>query len=284
MFDKLIHHKNKFILITVLSFVLGGSLFFINSTPTRSEKPAEITPTIFVHGFKGGPGSFNTMLKRFEDNNWGTKRMIIYVKSSGHVRVRGGIPHTMNPFIQVIFENNRASVADQTNWMQHIMTKLKHDYAIDQVNLVGHSMGGLASTNFLLNNQEGDYPDVNKLVAIGSPFLGIGQSDYFTLNTGEAVVDLQVESNALTTMINNKANFDEDVPALSIAGVVNEEDLEEDHWDGLVTKQSAHGLQNIVPTRNFHQETFIDEFSTHSGLHEHPGVDESVAEFLWSIH
>ncbi|WP_101846694.1 alpha/beta fold hydrolase [Halobacillus sp. Marseille-P3879] len=284
MLDKLIINKKKFIVITILSFVLGSSLFFANSTPTRSEKPAEITPTVFVHGFKGGPASFNTMLDRFEDNNWGTKRMVIYVNPSGDVRVRGGIPHTMNPFIQVIFGNNRASVADQTNWMQKVMAKLKHNYAIDQVNLVGHSMGGLASTNFLLNNQENDYPEVNKLVAIGSPFLGIGQNDYFTMNTGEATVDLQVESNALTTMIKNKENFDENVQALAIAGVINEDAPKEDQWDGLVTQQSAHGLQSIVPEENFYKQTFTDASSTHSGLHEHTGVDQTIAEFLWSIH
>ncbi|MCP3029300.1 alpha/beta fold hydrolase [Halobacillus sp. A5] len=284
MLDKLYTNKKKFITIMILSFVLGGSLFFINSTPTRSEKPTEMTPTIFVHGFKGGPASFNTMLDRFEDNKWGNKRMVVYVSPTGDVRVRGGIPHTMNPFIQVIFGNNRASVADQTNWMQSIMSRLKQDYAIDQVNLVGHSMGGLASTNFLLNNQENDYPEVNKLVTIGSPFLGIGQNDYFTMNSGEATVDLQIESNALTTMINSKENFDEDVQALSIAGIINEEAPIEERWDGLVTEQSAHGLNNIVPEENYYNETFIDANSTHSGLHEHTGVDQTVAEFLWSIH
>ncbi|WP_173917810.1 alpha/beta fold hydrolase [Halobacillus sp. Marseille-Q1614] len=284
MLDKVLHHRKKFIWITVLSFLLGASIFFVNSTPTRSEKPSVVTPTIFVHGYKGGPGSFNTMLDRFEDNNWGTKRMVIYVTNEGNVRVRGGIPYTMNPFIQVIFENNRASIADQTSWLRTIMTKLHNDYAISQVNLVGHSMGGLASTNFLLNNQEGDYPEVKKLITIGSPFLGIGQNDYFSLNTGEATVDLQVKSNALVTMLNSKENFEKDIQALSIAGVINENDLEEDQWDGVVTKPSALGLRGIVPRKNFSELVFSGPSATHSGLHEHTGVDEAVAEFLWNIH
>ncbi|WP_082235610.1 alpha/beta hydrolase [Halobacillus massiliensis] len=284
MLDKVKHHQKKFIWITILSFVMGASLFFLSSTPTRSEPPSVVTPTVFVHGYKGGPGSFNTMLDRFEDNNWGKKRMVIYVTSEGTVRIRGGIPHDMNPFIQIIFENNRASIADQTNWLRTIMTTLRHDYAITQVNLVGHSMGGLASTNFLLNNQKGDYPGVQKLITIGSPFLGIGQMEYFNINTGEATVDLQIESNALATMLNSKENFDEEIQALAIAGVINENDREEEHWDGLVTKQSAFGLQGIVPAKNYNALVFTGPAATHSGLHEHEGVDKAVAEFLWNIH
>ncbi|MCP3031852.1 alpha/beta fold hydrolase [Halobacillus sp. A1] len=284
MLYKIMNHKYKFILLTVLSFLLGGSIFFSNSTPTRSEKPMDTTPTVFVHGFKGGHGSFNTMLDRFENNNWGKKRMLVYVTASGDVKIHGGIPSETNPFIQVIFENNRASIAQQTNWMQKILTDLKEHFSVDQVNLVGHSMGGLASANFLLNNQEGNYPDVKKLVTIGSPFLGIGQEDYFALNTGEATVDLQVESNALLTMLNSKDNFDEDIQTFSIAGVINEEDKSSEQWDGLVTAQSAHGIKGIVPNSHYKKETFRDKGATHSGLHEHTGVDQSVAEFLWNIH
>ncbi|MFC7063628.1 alpha/beta hydrolase [Halobacillus seohaensis] len=284
MFNTMLNDQKKFMVLTILSFLLGSSLFFVNSTPTRSEKPTELIPTVFVHGFKGGPASFNTMLDRFESNNWGTKRMIIYVSDSGDIRTRGNIPHTMNPFIQVIFENNRASIANQTNWIKKIMRKLNQDYAISKLNLVGHSMGGLATTNFLLNNQDGNYPDVEKLVAIGTPFLGISLNDYFSMNTGAATIDLQVNSNALVTMLNSKENFDQYVHSLSIAGVINNNAKEIDEWDGLVTKPSAHGLKNIVPQKNYYKKTLSDPLATHSGLHEHKDVDQAVAKFLWNLH
>ncbi|UOR10384.1 alpha/beta fold hydrolase [Halobacillus amylolyticus] len=277
------YRQRKYIFIPILFFLLGSSLFFLNSTPTRSEDTTQMTPTVFIHGFKGGPGTFNTLLDRFEENNWGTKQMVIHVSSSGNVQVRGSIPYTMNPFIQVLFENDRASIRSQTFWLQKVMWTLKEDYGISQVNLVGHSMGGLASTNFLLNNQRGSFPTVNKLVTIGSPFLGIEQETYFATNTGAATVDLKVDSNALTSMMENKEKISPKVGVLAIAGVINQEAAPAKQTDGLVSKQSALGLSYIIPAVNYQERIFFNEAATHSGLHEFAEVDQAIAQFLWNI-
>ncbi|UOQ91737.1 alpha/beta hydrolase [Halobacillus shinanisalinarum] len=283
MLNPFFYRQKKYIFIPILFFLLGSSLFFLNSTPTRSEDTTQMTPTVFIHGFKGGPGTFNTLLERFEENNWGTKQMVVHVSSSGNVQVRGSIPYTMNPFIQVLFENDRASIKSQTYWLQKVMWTLKEDYGINQVNLVGHSMGGLASTSFLLNNQRGSFPTVNKLVTIGSPFLGIEQETYFATNTGAATVDLKVDANALTSMIENKGKISPKVGVLAIAGVINQEAAPTKQWDGLVSKQSALGLSHIIPPVNYQERTFFNEAATHSGLHEFAEVDQAIAQFLWNI-
>ncbi|WP_079525508.1 alpha/beta fold hydrolase [Halobacillus hunanensis] len=275
--------RKKYILVPILFFLLGSSIFFMNSSPTRSEKTNSTIPTLFVHGFKGGPGTFNTMLQRFESNNWGSKQMVIHVSSSGDLRVRGNIPHSLNPFIQILFENDRASLKDQTHWLKKVMHTLKVDHGVEQVNLVGHSMGGLAATSFLLNNQQGNFPSVNKLVAVGSPFLGIKQESYFAANTGAATVDLKAESHALTNMIKNKENINSKVSVLAIAGVINPEAPPAKQWDGLVSKQSALGLSRIIPPVNYQERIFFNETATHSGLHEFIEVDQALAQFLWSI-
>ncbi|MFD2923266.1 alpha/beta fold hydrolase [Halobacillus naozhouensis] len=277
------NERRKYILIPILFFLLGSSIFFMNSSPTRSEQTDSTIPTLFIHGFKGGPGSFNTMLQRFEGNNWGSKQMVIHVSSSGSVQIRGNIPHTMNPFIQILFKNDRASLENQTFWLKKVLHTLKENYGIDQVNLVGHSMGGLAATNFLLSNQQGSFPSVNKLIAIGSPFLGIDQESYFAANTGAATVDLKADSHALTNMIKNKENINSKVQALAIAGVINQEAPPAKQWDGLVSKQSALGLSRIIAPVNYQERTFFSQTATHSGLHEYIKVDQAIAQFLWSI-
>lgn len=287
MVSEFFRKRQHYTLIIIASFILGGSLFFMNSKSTSSRDTTNFTPTLFVHGFKGGPGSFNTMLQRFDHNNWGSKSMMIHVSTSGDLFILGTISNEINPFIQIVFENNHASIESQTAWLQKIMATLRETYDIKQVNLVGHSMGGLASTNFLLNNQAGSYPRVEKLAVIGSPFKGIDTEDYFAVNTGEATVDLRTESQALLDMVDKKANFDETIAVLTIAGVING-DVDQNQgtsgtsiWDGLVSLSSALGIKDIVP--HSRDEIFYDAAATHSGLHEHLGVDQILAEFLWGI-
>lgn len=276
MFNILFTNKKIVIFLTSVFIILCSTLLFTDQPQTKSQDTTYITPTLFIHGFKGGPGSFNTMLHRFERNGWGTRGLIFHVNADGEVKVEGQLTNDYNPMIQVLFEHNRASLADQTVWLQRIMAALQKTYEIKQVNLIGHSMGGLTSANYLLHNEGNKYPAVKHLVVIGSPFKGIHQKSYFDVNTGAATVDLQPSSAALKNMIHKKNHFDEHVSVLSIAGVINNEDT-----DGLVSRASAHGIKDIVPASNYQEETFYDTNATHSGLHEHTDVDKKVAAFLW---
>ncbi|RSL32400.1 alpha/beta hydrolase [Salibacterium salarium] len=100
--EKFIQYRKKSLLFTVILFVCCTAIFFINDKPTDSMKSEDITPTLFVHGFKGGPGSFNTLLDRFDRNDWGTKGLTFHVTSSGNLQVTGSISNGKNPFIQII--------------------------------------------------------------------------------------------------------------------------------------------------------------------------------------
>ncbi|MFG6113946.1 alpha/beta fold hydrolase [Halobacillus sp. MO56] len=283
--------QNKLMLILAAALIIGAVIFFINSTPTSSQDNANITPTLFVHGFKGGPGSFNTMLDRFEEKRLGQKEMVIRVSTEGKLSIRGDFSGSKHPFIQVIFEKNRASLHQQTFWLQEIMGKLQTDFGIQQMNMVGHSMGGLASANFLVQS-DGTYPNVEKLVVMGSPFLGIEKEEYFAMNTGEALIDLREDAKALTALIGSKNSFPDDIEVLAIAGMIDGKYTTEnadkvvkqksyDGGDGLVSVSSALGIKQVVSKSNYHQEVIHDASATHSGLHEHSDVDQSIAEFLW---
>ncbi|MBM7571228.1 alpha/beta hydrolase [Aquibacillus albus] len=267
--------KSKKILIPFI--ILASFLFFFFSKPIVSKDMTEITPTLFVHGYKGGNGSFKTMMKRFEKKAWGSKRMVYHVSATGKLFVFGDIGEEENPFIQVIFENNRATIASQSVWLQQVMKDLYQTYSIQQVNLVGHSMGGLASTNFIVTNQGGILPHVEKLVVIGSPFLGIDNDDYFSKNYGEATTDLKAGSHALRAMMAQKSEFNSDTDVLAIAGVINDGF----NSDGLVSLSSALGIRDYVLAEKYNQKIFYDPNATHSGLHEHKGVDQQIASFLW---
>ncbi|MFB5662864.1 alpha/beta fold hydrolase [Alteribacillus sp. HJP-4] len=269
--------KKKYIVLGFAFFLMTGFFSLSEDKPTNSQSASELTPTVFVHGFKGGPQSFGTMIHRLEEKEWGSEGMVFHISADGDIQVTGDFSGKKNPSIQILFENNRARLADQTIWLQEAMTMLRSTHDIQQVNLVGHSMGGLTSTNYLLNNEDGNYPEVEKLVVMGSPFKGIHMEEYFEVNYGEATKDLHPQSEALTSMVDNKARFDEETLVLAIAGQTTIEPA----TDNLVTVESAFGIRDIARTDQYSEEMFRDKMATHSGLHEHPGVDKTVAEFLW---
>ncbi|MFG6119745.1 MULTISPECIES: alpha/beta hydrolase [Thalassobacillus] len=289
MFKQMIK-KHKLLSLLTVSIALGVSIFFIKSPYTSSQDNSSITPTLFIHGYKGGPGSFNTMMDRLEDNRLGEKEMTVRVSSKGKIMMRGRFSAEQHPFIQVIFHDNRASLTNQTLWLQKIMHKLKVDYGIQQVNLVGHSMGGLAAANFM-TQKNNSLPTVEKLIVMGSPFKGIDKEEYFDINSGEALTDLRPDAQLLSRLTGNKNSFPNHLKVLAIAGAIDAKYTSEnadtivkqknyDGGDGLVSVSSALGIQEVVPANNYHEVIVRDIEATHSGLHEHPDVDKEVAAFL----
>lgn len=266
-----------FILILIIGLFISRPKL-IDERSHVAASPA-IVPTLFLHGYKGSERSFSTMLERMDQQQWGTKTLVCFVNKKGRVSFKGSIPENVeNPFIQVIFENNRAKLSDQTKWLQEVMKQLKDRYHIQEINLVGHSMGGLALTNYLQTTVDKDlYPKALKLVTIGSPFGGIDREDYFNVNYGDALIDLHPNSAALQQLLKNKSAFPSDVSVLSIAGVMNNPLA----GDGLVSLESALFNQYLVNRDQYTENVITDLAATHSGLHEMESVDQLIAEFLW---
>lgn len=270
-------NKRKLFPLVIFTLVIGLFLFFTNSKPTRSEYKLTETPTLFIHGYKGSARSFSTMLDRLEQKHWGEKQMVISVSKKGTLLIDGHISGG-NPLIHVVFEENRASLSDQKEWLHSIMKTLKKDFEVEYINLVGHSMGGLAATSYLSDHASNE-PQVQKLAVLASPFKGVQKEHYFEMNSGEAATDLKPDSEALHKLSKQQING---VDILSIAGVINPEAPEEEQWDGLVHVDSARGIQEIVREKRIRNEVVQGEDATHSGLHEMPEVDRLIADFLWS--
>nr|WP_246364216.1 alpha/beta hydrolase [Halobacillus locisalis] len=251
-------------------------MFFSASKPTRSEYGTDVIPTVFVHGYKGGERSFSTMLHRFEQKNWGERQMLIRVSRNGKVNINGHVAGP-KPMVQVIFENSRASLEQQTKWLRKVMKTLHSDFSVESVNLVSHSMGGLASANYLVSNDT-KQPQVRNLAVIASPFKGIDKAGYFQINQDAAADDLQPQSDALQQLTSKEIPHDIDV--LSISGVINEEDSKAEHWDGLVHVTSSQAIKKMVSRGQLEKEIVYGPLATHSGLHELPQVDQLVHDFL----
>lgn len=265
------------------SGLLIASLFIIivlfkTSNVQSSEKAlteVERYPTVFVHGYKGTYNSFKTMLDRFEHHHgWGKKTLEIYVSKNGSVSYKGTIPKNPSspPLVQVIFEDNRAALDKQAIWLENAMKLLHHRFEVENINLIGHSMGGLASTLFLENAHGKDFlPKTYKFISIATPFLGVTKDSYDQINTGAAVIDLKPDSKAIEQLYHNRHLIDPEIKVLSIAG----------SGDDIVNVPSALASEKIYDRNEFSSKIVYDPSISHSGLHETTKVDRLAGDFLW---
>ena len=288
---KILQKKSSiFITIAViLAFILLiSSIFYTDtdqaSSPTTPTISSDSIPTIFVHGFKGSAHSFDGMLDRFQRQHWGKKEMVIYVTNEGDTIIKGNISkNVMHPLIQVVFHNNRASFQETAGYLKKVMRILYTQYDIQEVNIVGHSMGGIISTKYIEETyHKKDYPTTHKLITIGSPFQGVILKRFKQNpnNTGAAAIDLVPHSKALKILVQNSRKFDPNIQVLAIAGVIEDKN----DGDGLVSLYSAFGGKNIVPKNQFHTKIVYGKSAYHSGLHENKNVDLLVSTFLWGNH
>lgn len=256
-------------------FAVLTSVILIIYIPKETYSEHNGSATVFVHGYKGTYHSFGDLLNRFEDTyNWGNKSLIYRVSSAGKVKVINKSKENLEPyFVQVIFENNRASFADTAEWLSLVMEHLKTEYKVDKVNLVGHSMGGLVSLKYIEGYQNLEkYPHIKRLITIGSPFDGIYNKAYFTVNRDAGAADLKPDSSALQLLRMNKEMIPEGLDVLNIGST----------GDAVATPESVQTLQHIIREDQLAQRMIKNSTLGHSELHENAQVDKLIHSFLFS--
>src|SRR5699024_2913646 len=124
------------------------------------------------HGYQGTVNSYHSMIIRMQESQAAQKEMTMTVQSDGSVEASGQLSGKKNnPLIQVVFKDNINNEWNQASWLKNVLSYLKNNEKVDQVNLVGHSMGGVDIYRYLgTYGNESELPQVNKYVAIGAPF------------------------------------------------------------------------------------------------------------------
>lgn len=250
------------------------SITVITYLPEQAKsQQSSSSATVFVHGYKGTYNSFGNMLERFEHQyNWGNKALIYRVSRDGKIRVYNMNKGKTEPvFIQVIFDNNRASFDDGAKWLAKVLQHMKQHYQIDHVNIVGHSMGGLISVKYMEEYQDDSkHPTTNKLITIGSPFDGIYNQLYFQYNQDPAATDLKPNSAALQLLRLTKQAIPEDLQVLSIGST----------GDLIARPKSVKALRMIIPKDQLQTVMIQNKALGHSDLHENERVDHLIHSFL----
>ncbi|MFD1672373.1 alpha/beta hydrolase [Agrilactobacillus yilanensis] len=132
------------------------------------------TPTIFVHGFRGGIDTTEKMVESAIDYTEQTEFLRVIVNWRGQIRYQGTWTMNENPIIQIIFEENIASMRMHSRWLELVLPTLKKRYGFQKFNAVGHSVGATALLNCLLeNHNDHKFPSLNKVILVAGPFNGV---------------------------------------------------------------------------------------------------------------
>lgn len=247
----------------------------------RRDYQHSVTPTLFFHGYSGTKGSFGSMLKRLETDAISNKEVVITVSASGQLQQHGKLTNqAVNPTIQVLFEDNESDQEHQARWIQSIMYYLAQEDGVKQVNVVGHSMGGVSIVEYLEHLAVDDkLPIVQKVVVIGSPF-----NDFIDNFTNQTQAELLKEgplkkSERYQEYLTYAPKLPKTSQFLVISGQLSQTDLS----DGRVPLSSSLAIVPLLQAQGIAVESKIatGNKAQHSELHENLTVDSWVRDFLW---
>lgn len=254
--------KRKWLIRFLFVFLLILSLFSLAQvTPAQAAEKRE-SPTLFVHGFHGGPGTFDNMISIASVKYHANRALVAEVSANG-VKLSGHWPKNLKrPMIQVIFTDNHANWNRDAKWLNQLLQTLKDRYGVSTYNAIGHSRGCEA---LIIANEQNAPLRLKRLVTIAGPIDGAIWRDNGNIAT-------KVNQNGRPNVINpeyqqiisNSQNFPTNVSVLSIAG-----DLDDgSKSDGVVTLTSATALPYALKGRsmNYHQYISHGRNAQHSRL------------------
>ena len=292
----------------ILYFLIGGILilsFGFNIWQTqraqdqlKTQYVTSNTPTIFLHGWSSSLRSEKDMVSAAEVSGAASRPMIIHVRPNGKLKVTGTIKKWMvNPIILVRMDNNRAGEVQYAHWLTKVCKMLKQKYHVNELNVVGHSMGAYAVIYYnLMNGNNKDVPRANKLCVIAGPYDGIMDNHKSNQPTSGPLMqlwdDAPNQNRILATgkpkiihpeyrlLYRLRKNFPHQARVLNIYGNLGDGS----NSDGVVTTASALSLGYILRDHvSFYQtfEAFGDK-AQHSALHNNNlAVNKILTEFLW---
>ncbi|MCD8844005.1 alpha/beta hydrolase [Staphylococcus gallinarum] len=280
-------------ILTTLLVVALGIVLLVTFTHKKQDSQAtsgskfanKQVPTLFLHGYAGSVNSEKYMVQRAKAQGVSKNIITATVSRDGDdVVLRGKISkNAKNPIVQVQFEDNKqGDYAKNAQWLKNVLVKLQHKYHFQHFNFVGHSMGNMTLSQYMLTyGNDKSLPKLDKQVNIAGPFNGV-------LNMNEKVNEISVDSNGKPSRMNppyqefrklKQVYKGKNIEVLNIYG-----DLEDGtHSDGSVSISSAKSLKYLLgdSPKSYKEEQFDGDDAQHSQLHENSEVADDLIQFLW---
>lgn len=251
-------------------------------TPAKPTQPIQQTPTIFVHGFRGGLQTTDKMVTSALNYTHQQAFLKVIVDWRGGLRYQGTWTQNENPIIQIIFEENIASMRMHSRWLELVLPTLKKRYGFKTFNAVGHSVGATALLNCLLENDEDPkFPTLNKVILVAGPFNGV-----IALGDIPNVNQLTASGRPLLMSLHyfywfiHKKHFPKKAKVLNIYGNTDTGS----NSDSYITVNSAKSVNYLLhrTTSIYHEVEVHGERGEHSTLHDNHQVIRMINDFLFN--
>lgn len=245
----------------------------VNTMRTASQT-GEFIPTFAVHGLLGTDRTFLRFTQTMEQRGLATDGGLCTVSPKGKTDCEIYDFSSNRPIVRVEFEDAEASLNNQTKWLNSAIETYKKERSksFERMYILGHSMGGVAASNYILNQT--DYL-VDKFVSFDSPFagtrlanFGISASHYGIKTGSPAIHDLSPNSDGLKAFQAKLETWPRAVQVLSFSGRGGEFNLIEPSSSLLLEEYTNNIQTDTVP---------YDHFS----LHRKSDVLKQTGQFLY---
>lgn len=234
----------------------------------------EFIPTFAVHGLLGTDRTFLRFSQYMEQRGLAKDGALCTVTPKGAVDCVINDFSSNRPIVRIEYEDAEASLNNQTKWLNLAIEayKSERNRSFDRMYVIGHSMGGVAAANYILNQDE---YIVDKFVTFDSPFAGTRLANFglsasnFGVNTGSpAIRDLSPSSDGLKSFQAKLETWPRSVQVYSFSGRGGEFNLIEPSSSLLLEEYTNNIGTETVP---------YDHFS----LHRKTDVLRTTGEFLY---
>lgn len=246
-----------------------------HSAPLYKQKSI---PTLFIHGYAGGKSSFGHMIQRIEKTGAAKQALTLTIDDDGSIHSQGNWKEKNNPMIQVLFSNNKSHEWNQAEWIHQILVYLEKNDQVREVNIVGHSMGGVSTLRYLGNyGKDQNLPKIGKFIAIAAPFNEFIESKQSLKNLLQNGPNEQ--SPRYLDYISMKENYPQTMQVDLLADQLSRKEL----TDGRVPLSSSLAVFSLLKNQaiTIKQHVYKGKQTQHSQLHENPKIDQEIIDFLW---
>lgn len=288
-------NRKKFglaISIIVLLIVSGLFIFKLNRNLNSQKYINSHTATIFVHGW-GSNYTAETHMANAAKYAGVTNTIIrANVSKRGKVQFLGNInKKDRNPIVEVNLTDNKTPEGTESNskviklyhhsgdYIRNVVTALKNQFHVKSINFVGHSMGNLLISYYILDSLKNhSMPIINHQVVIAGHYDGIKDMQPYSL---KSKLTLEGYPSVITPeykgLLRLRKTFPKQIKVLNIYGDIGDKY----HSDGEVTITSAKSYRYLAHNATVYSEDKITRNAQHSQLHENNSVDKKIISFLW---
>ncbi len=281
---KIVLKRLWYLVFGIIVIAMAVQLYLLKGTPSqplnmhrlRSDVSYTDTPTLLIPGQGGNTITFDTFIKRAQNQNIAQSVMVVRVSPTGQVRVKGSLKGKKNPVIQILYDwNYNVSFEPEMHQLTQVLIVLNRQYHVKKLNIVAHSYGGTEFLHAYLGNAKLQKKlSFQKIVLLGVPV-----EESFGVNTKYTAwlfkKSRDAEFKKLLRQV-KKAQFSKDEAIYNIMGKEADQKT-----DGEVPNIQSQMMATLFKNTSVKYVQRWYPKTSHRQLHEKKAILKYVMQILW---